>query len=221
MSETMNSSHENIAFISVPRNLRYCLGGNVINPKKVLFALHGYGQLVPFFIRKFEMLSEDLLIVAPEGPHRFYLQGSSGRVGASWMTKEEREVDIQDNVIFLDLLRTTIEERFPNINDSFLLGFSQGGATAARWQALGKKLHHALILWASVFPPDLKEVEFKSASKSFFILGNEDEYYPKPDSDELLSDYEQRGFEVITYQGKHDINNEVLREILTRLSNIA
>ena len=29
--------------------------------------------------------------------HRFYLEGSSGRVGASWMTKEAREDDKKEN----------------------------------------------------------------------------------------------------------------------------
>ncbi|MBM3915983.1 MAG: hypothetical protein FJ349_00025 [Sphingomonadales bacterium] len=55
---------------------------------KIIFALHGYGQLGQFFFRQFNILNDNWGIVVPEGPHRFYLEGSSGRVGASWMTKE-------------------------------------------------------------------------------------------------------------------------------------
>lgn len=216
----MSSDQGEIAFIPVLRNLRYSFGGNLSNPKRVLFALHGYGQLSNYFIRKFKDLPDDILMVVPEGPHRFYLLGSSGRVGASWMTKEARDVDIQDNVIYLDALFESIVEAYPTVQTSILLGFSQGGATAARWQANGKKKHEALILWASVFPPDLSEFDSFSAKYSFFVLGDEDEYYPKADSEEILSDYAKREFELVRYSGKHDINSEVLNQILSQLSNI-
>jgi predicted esterase len=36
---------------------------------KVLIALHGYGQLAKYFIRKFEVLNETYVVVCPEGPH--------------------------------------------------------------------------------------------------------------------------------------------------------
>lgn len=210
---------ENTAYISVPKSLRYSISGNTVNPTKVLFALHGYGQLVPYFIRKFNGLPSDIIVVAPEGPHRFYLQGSSGRVGASWMTKEEREFDIKDNITYLDLVRNSILEQYPTIHSTILLGFSQGGATAARWQVLGNRPHDALILWASVFPPDLEEERNLSSKRSFFALGNEDEYYSEEDAVNIKLDYEERGFEIVSYKGKHDINSEVLLEIITQLGN--
>jgi hypothetical protein len=68
---------------------------------KILVALHGYGQLAQFFARKFAALDQSFGIIVPEGPHRFYLEGSSGRVGASWMTKEWREQDIEENTRYL------------------------------------------------------------------------------------------------------------------------
>ena len=78
-----------------PKTFRYHILNEGTNAKKVLYVLHGYGQLAEFFVRKFRELGDEYLIVAPEGMHRFYLQGSSGRVGASWMTKEDREQDIK------------------------------------------------------------------------------------------------------------------------------
>ena len=72
--------------------------------KQILIALHGYGQLGQYFYRKFNSLEADFGLVVPEGPHRFYLEGSSGRVGASWMTKEWREQDIQENNSYLKQL---------------------------------------------------------------------------------------------------------------------
>lgn len=181
----------------------------------ILYVLHGYGQLAKYFIRKFESYT-NLTIVAPEGMHRFYLNGSSGRVGASWMTKEARELDIADNVNWLNELHKelTKEKKFKKI---WLLGFSQGGATAARWKELGEVSFDAMILWACVYPPDLENVVTKGRSSSYFVLGSEDEYYSGESADEITDFYRENGFEIIQYGGKHDIDKATLTDILLTL----
>ena len=89
--------------IKISKTAKYTTYGNPDKASIIIFALHGYGQLVQFFIRKFQVLdAEQYFVVAPEGLHRFYLKGSSGRVGASWMTKEERQSDIEDYINYLD-----------------------------------------------------------------------------------------------------------------------
>ena len=128
------------------------LGGPIEEAKHIMIALHGYGQLPEFFLRKFNAIADEgWCIIAPEGMHRFYLDGTSGRVGASWMTKEDRETDIADYVHYLDALSAHLHltDRCP-----VLLGFSQGVATASRWVAAGQQHFKRLILWAGVFPPD-------------------------------------------------------------------
>ena len=94
--------------ITSAKTFRYFTHGDPLKANQIVYVLHGYGQLAEFFIRKFQHLSDDYFIVAPEGMHRFYLSGSSGRVGASWMTKEERETDIQDNLNWLNALDTEL-----------------------------------------------------------------------------------------------------------------
>ncbi len=184
--------------------------------KKVLYVLHGYGQLAKFFIRKFEILSEKYHIVAPEGMHRFYLQGSSGRVGASWMTKEERESDINDNLEWLNALDEKITSDL-QIEEKHLLGFSQGGATAARWFADKGMGFKSVVLWACVFPPDLEPeketTKFRSDDVSTFVVGTQDEYYNTEQQKGLIEFYRGLSFKTITFEGKHDINTEVLKAI--------
>ena len=73
--------------------------------KEIWLLLHGYGQLAEFFLRKFQGFdSSDRLFVVPEATNYGYLTGFSGRVGANWMTKHERETAIQNNHNYLDLL---------------------------------------------------------------------------------------------------------------------
>ena len=199
------------------KTFRYEVHNSSQNPQNVLYVLHGYGQLVKFFIRKFHNLPEDIMIVAPEGMHRFYVNGLSGRVGASWMTKEAREIDIEDNVNWLDALDQEIQKTY-HIKKTFLLGFSQGGATAARWQTLGKTKFDGMILWASVFPPDLTlNLSIDKLSPSWFTIGNEDELYPKEKQEDLIHFYSQKGYKCSIFEGKHDIHHETLLDIVHQL----
>ena len=92
------------------------------SPELVIYVMHGYGQLAKFFIRKFQDLPNNIMIIAPEGMHRFYLKESSGRVGASWMTKEARESDIKDNISWLDELDKQISEQY-SVSKRILIGF--------------------------------------------------------------------------------------------------
>ena len=198
------------------KTYRYFTWGNLEKATKLIYVLHGYGQLAEYFIRKFHVLPEEYFIVAPEGMHRFYLKGSSGRVGASWMTKEARELDILDTINWLDELDELICSKH-KFNKKIILGFSQGGATAARWQFNGKVSGTNLILWASVFPPDLqleREVKATKSSKNHFVIGKKDEYFSEKDQQKMLEHYSSMGYYSTQYDGNHAINENVLLEII-------
>jgi len=202
--------------IDVSKKMRYYTLGDAEKADTLLIVLHGYGQLSKFFIKKFESISENCLILAPEGMHRFYIQGNSGRVGASWMTKEARELDIEENTIALQTLLKTIKanKQFSKI---ILLGFSQGGATAARWYFSDAEQFDHLILWASVFPPDLEKPAFEINHKNYFVLGNQDEYYSEGQQFIEIAAYKEIGFNTIHFDGKHDIHQMTLQKIMQLL----
>ena len=154
--------------ISVPKTARYAMIGEP-GPaiKHVWIICHGYGHLAHYFIKKFEPISnEETLLIAPEGLHRFYLNGVSGRIGASWMTKEDRLSDIED---YTNYLNTIYESLILPISPQLLtvkcVGFSQGGATISRWLDKTNFRIDNMILWASVFPPDLELNEGNNAFK--------------------------------------------------------
>ena len=180
---------------------------------KILVALHGYGQLAQFFSRKFAALDQAYGIIVPEGPHRFYLEGTSGRVGASWMTKEWREQDIEENTRYLLALieKVKAENAAASI---YLLGFSQGGATAARLYQSSPDLFETLILWASVFPPDVRVQDFDQAGTLHFAIGNQDPYFLEAQKEDVLQTYRNLGFKIHEFEGKHDIDPTTLSKIL-------
>jgi len=151
--------------IAVPRTARYCtLGPTHGFPRELWFVCHGYGQLAQRFIGQFASLDDGTrLIVAPEGLSRFYLDpipkrrhDPSPRVGASWMTREDRESEIADYVAYLERVaeevRRSLTGAAPRI---VVLGFSQGTATVCRWLAASAIRADQLVLWSGTIPPEL------------------------------------------------------------------
>lgn len=200
---------------SFSKTFRYETLNEEKQPTKIIYVLHGYGQLAKFFIQKFNVLSEDYLIVAPEGMHRFYLNGSSGKVGASWMTKEAREVDIRDNIDWLNALDNDLFKKF-NIKERILLGFSQGGATAIRWKMNSQLPFDKTIIWASDFPPDMEPQmdRLKGQNENYFVIGNKDEYFNDEQQNKLISLYKSVDFKISPYLGRHNIDETILLQLL-------
>jgi len=141
--------------ISVPRTARYHLIGDRRGADEVWFVLHGYSQLAASFLRWFEPAAQPgRLIVAPEALSRAYFEETNARrVGASWMTKEARESEIEDYVRYLDLLADELLGSIPPVPRIQVHGFSQGAATACRWVAYGRFNVARLVLWGGTVPP--------------------------------------------------------------------
>lgn len=206
--------------IKIQKSVRLYSHGDLKVATKLLIILHGYGQLPRYFIQKFEPISSDYYIIAPEGFHRYYLKGTSGRVGASWMTKEAREDDIYDNNDYL-LSVLNHAKSLKKFDKSILLGFSQGGATAARFFFnTTQKMDH-LVLWASVFPPDISIDQIQNLNskngKNHFVLGTEDEYFNEQAQAQTLDFFKLNNFHIHTYYGSHDIYSDTLTQVLSKI----
>jgi predicted esterase len=206
--------------INITFEARYFTHGN-IEAENLIIALHGYGQLGSFFIQKFESLNpEKYFVVVPEGLHRFYLNGTTGRVGASWMTKENRETDIANYINYLETVLNHVNA-LNRFSKKIILGFSQGGATASRFASATTIRFDAAILWASVFPPDVEPVNIQKhpAQKNFLVIGDEDPYYTGEDFVSEQNKLIKAGikFDLITFNGKHTIQTETLEKILNEI----
>lgn len=171
--------------IVVPRTARYYTLGEVTDDvRDVWFVLHGYGQLASRFIRPFQALADGTrLIVAPEALSRFYLDAVGSkerRIGATWMTREDRLREIQDYVRYLDALSAFVLARVSRDDVRVtVLGFSQGVSTACRWVCSGEVRAERVILWAGPIPPELGDTDDASrlgASRVSMVFGRADEF---------------------------------------------
>jgi predicted esterase len=148
----MRSRHINVT----KRARYYQIGEANSSIKKVWMVFHGYAMLSEFFIKKFEILNDgETLIIAPEALNRFYITENFSRVGASWMTKLERENDIVETTNILNHYFKRFQ-RILGIQTFQLkvLGFSQGSATACRWIFSANNKTNNFIVWAGDIPKD-------------------------------------------------------------------
>lgn len=178
---------------------------------------HGYGQLAKYFIKHFQVLANaGHYVVAPEGLSRFYIQGFSGRVGASWMTSEERETDILNYVHYLSAVHAKAFKGHPAPLN--LLGFSQGAITISRWSLMAGQSFNELILWAGIFPSDFtmaasKQQQQLKGKKVSLVYGDGDPLINEEQKEEQLKLFNSLRVRprVINFSGQHELNQEVLK----------
>jgi predicted esterase len=221
--------------IRVHRSARIYVGGTPGKRTRELWVCcHGYGQLALSFANALEALADDArVIVAPEALSRFYLDdpakrhGPDSPVGASWMTREDREREIADYVEYLDLVASTVSKDCGGGDPRLVaLGFSQGVATACRWTALGRARVRHLVMWGGTVPPDLPadrgDQVFRGASL-IMVAGRQDQLLPVHAMDREHRALAGRGLtaELMIHEGGHSLNTETLRRVAAAISSAA
>lgn len=221
--------------VRVHRTARfYVLGTPDARTKELWVACHGYGQSAASFANALEPLMDPgRVVVAPEALSRFYLDdpakrhGPNSPVGASWMTREDRESEIADYVQYLDMVAATMAREMRGGSPTVIaLGFSQGVATAARWAAMGQTAIRHLILWAGTVPSDLPSDRgdklFRGASV-VLVAGRRDTFLSPEAAEQAHATLEQSGIRsrVATFDGAHTLNTETLRRLATEISSDA
>lgn len=209
----------------VSRSARYyTMGASGEDVREVWFVLHGYGQLAAPFLRSFEALADGhRLFVAPEALSRFYLKAGLGAVGATWMTREDRQAEIDDYVRYLGDLYNEImtpldRRRKTNQVAVQVLGFSQGTATACRWVALGRGRIDRLVLWAGDVPPDLDLEKHRSAlgaTRLTLVLGSDDKYIDEHRLHQEEARLREHGipYELLRFDGPHRLDAATLQRL--------
>lgn len=204
--------------IQVARTARYyTLGGRGDGVDEAWFVLHGYRQAARRFARRFEVLdTPERIVVVPEALSRFYVDRSPGRhgpehrVGASWMTREDRENEIADYVAYLDALADQVASDAPAIRSRVVLGFSQGAHTASRWVVLGRPDVQELVLWGAGFATDLTPDALATGlegSRVTIVRGAEDKFRDRREEEAQDALLEELGvpFRVLVHPGGHEI----------------
>ncbi|WP_375562198.1 alpha/beta hydrolase [Bernardetia sp. OM2101] len=206
--------------ISFSHQARYCTFGELSNQTENIWIIfHGYGQLAEYFIKKFEKLNTNKnYIIAPQGLSTAYLESFTGRVGANWMTKHDRELDIENNLHYLEtLIKTELAEISITDKKIIVLGFSQGAATASRWIAHTNYKVYNFLVWGGMIAHDIDSIFYKKMhDKITLFYGDKDEFISEEGLKTSLMKLEKLGIspKLIPYKGSHKIYTEVLNDFI-------
>lgn len=205
--------------IAVPRSARYHTLGNAPSAGSIWIVLHGYGQLARYFLRKFEGLEEGRYIVAPEGLSRFYLDEGHTRVGATWMTREDRECEIVDQISYLDRLALHARSHAGGKATLAVLGFSQGVATASRWAVQGHTSIDRLVFWGGTLPPDVEVADLAAhpgSTRVDLVLGENDTVVQPTAVVQSAARLRAAGVPhaLHTFEGGHDLDTITLERLM-------
>jgi predicted esterase len=218
--------------ITVPRTARYYqIGAAGQSIRDVWVLCHGFSQLAADFAVPFLALADpSRLFAVPEGLSRFYLDtrpGHSGasRVGALWMTREDRDAEISDIVTYLDTLYEKILGELAEHGVErdrvrvHALGFSQGGPAVCRWAARGSAVIDHLVPWAHAIPQDVNIRalgERRPYLRIDMVYGTRDRFIGEDAVAEqrAVLDASDVPFLMRSFKGGHALNLPMLRELM-------
>ena len=180
----------------------------------VWLVFHGIGYLSRYFLKYFKHLDQEKnFIIAPQAQSKYYLNGEYRHVGASWLTKENTEFEIENMLNYLDAVFEA--ENLSEVGNLIIMGYSQGVSVATRFIARRKIQCNTLIMHSGKVPQELKakDFQFLKDTRFTFIYGTEDEYLKSgviSMEEKRLKDIFPENLEILTFQGGHEVNKELI-----------
>jgi predicted esterase len=159
------------------------------SPGLAIVGFHGYGENAETQMKRLQSIpgSAQCLLISIQGLHRFYRSGGN-EVVASWMTRQDRELAIADNISYVGkVIEFVLAGRQPKPPLLFA-GFSQGVSMAFRAAVASTILPAAVVGVGGDVPPEIQPEALGRLSGAMLCSGLNDPYYSK----EKLRDDEAR-----------------------------
>jgi predicted esterase len=178
----------------------------------MLVGFHGYGENAETQLERLCAIPESgrWLCVSIQALHRFY-QRSTNRVVANWMTRQDRELAIADNIAYVAACIDAAADEWPAMPVVVFAGFSQGVAMAYRAAANATRYVAGVIAAGGDIPPELTPDSLERVRAAFLARGNSDEWYTK----EKFAEDERRlrecsvGVRTLEFTGGHEWPGEI------------
>ncbi len=176
-------------------------------PTPLLVGFHGYGEHAERHLAELDRLpgSARWTRVAVQALHRHYSDGARHVVG-SWMTRQDRELAIADNVAYVRAVVHEVRAAHPATGALVYCGFSQGVAMAYRAAAQGGHACHGVIALGGDVPPELRADADAAWPPILIGRGRTDAWYTPEKMDTDLAALRSVGatVESLVFDGGHE-----------------
>ena len=186
---------------------RYLVSPGSTPGSPILLGFHGYAETAEEEVRRLRAIPGigSWNIVSVQGLHQFYRRRTNDVV-ASWMTRQNRELAISDNIEYVSRVVRSVSEEFSAGPATVVTGFSQGAAMAYRAAATLDRAVAGVIACGGDVPPELEAKALARIPTALLGRGTRDEWYTA----EKLSSDEQRlsaagvSVQIVTLDAAHE-----------------
>jgi predicted esterase len=176
------------------------------DPVPILAGFHGYGESADTHLERLRAIagSERWLVVSIQGLHRFYNRRAD-EVVASWMTRQDRELAIADNLAYVAAVLDAVSVNWRTTRSIVFAGFSQGVAMAFRAAVDANRDNVAVIAVCGDIPPEIESRALGRLSAALVCRGSSDEWYTAQKFSEDIRRLKASGVDVspLEFQGGH------------------
>ena len=185
-----------------------------LGPAPVLVGFHGYAEGAEAQLERLQAIpgADRWRLVSIQGLHRFY-QRRTNEVVAGWMTRQDRELAIADNLAYVAGVIEAIGREWPGASRVVLAGFSQGVAMTFRAAAAAAGRVDGVIAVGGDVPPELDAAALAHVPAALVCRGARDEFYTPATFDSDVRRLREAGAEVrpVPFEGGHEWSDEVVR----------
>jgi len=179
-------------------------------PWPVLVGFHGYAETADIHLAALERIPgvDQWCLAAVQALHPFYTRQQS--VVANWMTSQDRELAIADNVDYVGRVLARLRDEHGVHPAPVFVGFSQGGAMAYR--AAAQFPCSGLVILAADIPPDVGQQRDLRLPRTLIGRGVSDQWYTSEKHAADLAILERLGVSVenCVFDGGHEWGDEFL-----------
>src|SRR5438128_4923501 len=144
----------------------------------LLIGFHGYAEAAETQLARMQRIAgvERWAVVAIQGLHRFY-QRRTNEVVASWMTRQDRDLAIADNLGYVSSVVDAVSGEWPGSGPLVFAGFSQGVAMTFRAATESPRTVEAVVSVGGDVPPELDAAALGRIARVLICRGARDEWY--------------------------------------------
>lgn len=147
-------------------------------PAPLLVGFHGYAETAAAQIERMRAIrgSSDWLLVSIQALHPFY-RGRSQDVVFGWMTNDDREHAIADNVAYATAVVEAVAGEHALSGRLVFAGFSQGVAMAFRAAVASPRPVSGVVVCGGDVPPELEAASLARIPSALVGRGSRDDWY--------------------------------------------
>lgn len=192
-------------------------------PAPLLVGFHGYGEGASEMLARLTQIegSSRWHTVSIQGLSRFYNRRNN-EVIASWMTRQDRELAIADNLAYVAAVVETVARECPSTGDVVCAGFSQGVAMAFRAAASSNRRVRGVIAAGGDVPPEIDAASLKKIARALVCHGARDEWYTLEKFANDVTRLRAAGVDTrpVDFDGGHEWSAAVLTAAATFLNEL-